>query len=77
MCGNLIEFDGKKCLYSMSFRFYKHVDVNEKNMEFLEHKTYFCHLSTISQCRQDREVQNIIIFRDTEASFVNSATEAP
>ena len=27
---NLIEFDGEKCLYSRSFRFYKHFDVCEK-----------------------------------------------
>ena len=29
LCGNLIEFDGKKCLFSRSFRFYKHFDDRE------------------------------------------------
>ena len=37
-CGNFIEFDGKKCLYSRSFRFYKHFDVSEKNMGCLVHQ---------------------------------------
>ena len=41
MCGNLIEFDGKKCLYSTSFRFYKHFDVSEKNMGCLAHQKIF------------------------------------
>ena len=30
LCGDVIEFDGKKCLYSRSFRFYTHFDVSEK-----------------------------------------------
>ena len=38
LCGNLIEFDGKKCLYSRSFRFYKHFDVSEKNMGCIAHQ---------------------------------------
>ena len=38
LCGNLIEFDGKKCLYSRSIRFYKHFDVSEKNMGCLAHQ---------------------------------------
>ena len=38
LCGNVIEFDGKKCLYSRSFRFYKHFDVSEKNMGCLAQK---------------------------------------
>ena len=42
LCGNLIEFDGKKCLYSRSFRFYKHFDVSEKNMGCLAHQKYVC-----------------------------------
>ena len=41
LCGNLIEFDGKKCLYSRSFRFYKHFDVSEKNMGCLAHQKIF------------------------------------
>ena len=38
LCGNVIEFDGKKCLYSRSFRFYKHFDVSEKNTGCLAQK---------------------------------------
>ena len=38
LCGNVIEFDRKKCLYSKSFRFYKHFDVSEKNMVCLAHQ---------------------------------------
>ena len=38
LCGNLIEFDGKKCLYSRSFRFYKPLDVSEKKMGCLAHQ---------------------------------------
>ena len=38
MCGNLIEFDGNKRLYSRSFRFYKHFDVSEKNKGCLAHQ---------------------------------------
>ena len=37
----LIEFDEKKCLYSMSFRFYKHFDLSEKNVECLVHPKLF------------------------------------
>ena len=77
LCGNLIESDGKKCLYSRSFRFYKYFDVSEKNMGCLAHQKYFCHISIISQFRQDSELQNRMIFRDREASFVNSVTETP
>ena len=78
LCGNLIEFDGKKCIYSRSFRFYKHFDVSEKNMGCLAHQKYVCCIFIIySQCRQDSEVQNRMIFRDKEASFVNSVTETP
>ena len=67
----MIEFDGKKCLYSRSFRSYKHFDVGEKNMGCLAHQKYVCCISIIySQCRQDSEVQNRMIFRDKEASFV-------
>ena len=73
LCGNLIEFDGMKCLYSKSFRFYKHFDVSEKNMGCLAHRKHVCCIFIIySQCRQDSEVQNRMIFRDKEASFVNS-----
>ena len=65
LCGNVVEFDGKKCLYSRSFRFYKHFDITEKNMGCLaqknkkkkkkkqKNKQIFCHISIISQCRQD------------------------
>ena len=78
LCGNLIEFVGKKCLYSRSFRFYKHFDVSEKNMGCLAHQKYVCCIFIIySQCRQDSEVQNRMIFSDKEASFVNSVTETP
>ena len=78
LCGNLIEFDGKKYLYSRSLRFYKHFDVSEKNMGYLAHQKYVCCISIMySQCRQDSEVQNRMIFRDKEASFVNSVTETP
>ena len=77
LCGNLIEFDGNKCLYSRSFRFYKQFDIIEKNMGCLAHQKYVCHISIISQCRPDSEVQNRMIFRDREASFVNSVTETP
>ena len=38
LCGNLIEFDGKKCLYSRFFRFYKHFDTNEKTWDALHTK---------------------------------------
>ena len=38
LCGHVIEFDGKKCLYSRSFRFYEHFDVSEKNMGCLAHQ---------------------------------------
>ena len=38
LCGNLIEFDGKKSLYSSSFRFYKHFDVSENTMGCLSHQ---------------------------------------
>ena len=38
MCGNVIESDGKKCLYSRSFRFYKYFDVSEKNIGCLAHQ---------------------------------------
>ena len=42
LCGNLVEFDGKKCLYSTSMRFYKQFDVSEKNMGYPLHtKKYF------------------------------------
>ena len=41
MCADLIEFDGKKCLYSMSFCFFKHFDVSEKNMGCLAHQNIF------------------------------------
>ena len=75
MCRNLIEFDGKKCLYSTSFRFCKHFDVSVKNMGCLAHQKIYCHIYIIRQCRQDSEVQNKIIFRDREASFVNSVTD--
>ena len=61
LCGNVTESDGKKCLYSRYFRFYKQFDVS----------------SIISQCRQDSEVQNEMIFRDREASFGNSVAETP
>ena len=78
MCGNLIEFDGKKCLYSRSFRFYRHFDVSEKNVGCLAHQKYIGYISIIySQCRQDSEVQNSMIFRDRKDSFVNSVTETP
>ena len=66
MCRNLIEFDGKKCLYSRSFRFYKHFDVSEKNMGCLAHQTFVFHISIISQCRQDSKVQKGMIFRDRD-----------
>ena len=73
-----MEFDGKKCLCTRSFRFYKHFDVSEKNMGCLAHQKYVCCIFIIySQCRQDSEVQNRMIFRDKEASFVNSVTETP
>ena len=78
MCENLTESDGKKCLYSRYFRFYEHFDVAEKNMGCLAHQNSVCYSSIIySQCRQDSEVQNIMIFRDREASFVNSVTGTP
>ena len=77
LCGNLIDIDGKKCLHSVSFRFYKHFDVSEKTWDALHIKKYVCHISIISQCRQDSEVQSRMIFRDSEASFVNSVTETP
>ena len=78
MCGNLIEFDGKKCLYSRYFCFYKRFDVSEKNMGCLAHQKYVCYISIIySQYRQDSEVQNKMIFRDREASFADSVTETP
>ena len=78
LCGNLIEFYGKKYLYSRSFRFYKHFDVSEKNMGCLAHQKYvYCIYIIYSQCRQDSEVQNRMIFRDRETSFVNSVTETP
>ena len=71
MCGNLIEFDGKQCLYSMSFRFYKHFDASEKNMGCLAHQNNVCCISIIySQCIQDSEVLNRIIFRDKKASLL-------
>ena len=75
LCGNFIEFDEKKCLYSKSFRFYKHFDLSEKNMGCLVYPKLF--VSIVSQCRQDSEVQNRTIFRDKGASFVNCMTETP
>ena len=39
LCEYLIESDGKKCLYSRSFRFYKDFDVSEKNMGCLAQQT--------------------------------------
>ena len=77
LCGNLIEFDGKTCLYSISYRFYKHFDVSEKNRWCLAHKKYFYQISIISQFRQDSEIQNRMIFGDREAYFVNCVTETP
>ena len=78
LCGNLIELDGKKCLYSRSFCFFKHFDVSEKAIGCLAHQKYVCYISIIYiECRQDSEVQNKMIFRDREASFVNSVTETP
>ena len=41
LSGNLIEFDGKKCLYSRSFRFYKHFNVSEKTMGCRAHQNMF------------------------------------
>ena len=48
-----------------------------KTWDALHIKNYFCHIYIISQCRQDSEVQNKMIFRDREASFVNAVTETP
>ena len=67
----LDRIDRKECLYSRSFRFYKHFEVSEKNMGCLAHQKYVGCISIIySQCRHDSEVQNRMIFRDREASFV-------
>ena len=41
LCRNFIEFGEKKCLYSKSFRFYKHFDLREKNMGCLAHPKIF------------------------------------
>ena len=41
LCGNFIEFDEKKCLYSKSFRFNKHLDLSEKNIGCLAHPKIF------------------------------------
>ena len=46
-----------------------------KTWDALHIKKYVCHISIISQCRQDSEVQNRMIFRDRQASFAKSVTE--
>ena len=56
-----------------SFRFYKHFDVSEKNMGCLAHQKYVCCIFIIySQCGQDSEVKNRMIFRDKDVFTVNS-----
>ena len=45
-------------------------------MRCLAHQKYVCYISIIySQCKQDSEVQNRMIFRDREASFIYSVTD--
>ena len=39
--GSFIEFDEKKSLYYKSFRFYKHFDLCEKNMECFAHQKIY------------------------------------
>ena len=78
LCGNFIEFDEQKCLYSKSFRFYKHFDLSEtKHGMPCTSKNICCQTSIITQCRQNSEVHNKTIFRDRGASFVNCVTETP
>ena len=59
MCGNLKEFDGKKCLYSTSFRFHKHFDISEKKIGCPAHQKIFLpHLHYYVQTRFRSTKQN-------------------
>ena len=64
-------------IYSRFFRFINTSMLVRKTWGALHIKNIFCHISIISQSRQDSEVQNRMIFRDRDASFVNSVTETP
>ena len=79
LCGNLIEFDGKNVYILGPFVFIITSMFNsEKNMGCLAHQKYVCYIFIIySQCRQDSEVQDRMIFRDRDAFVVNSVTETP
>ena len=72
LCGNLIEFDEKKCLYSRSFRFYKHSMLVRKTWDTLHTKNMFAAFPLfIANADKIQKYKNRMIFRDKEASFVN------
>ena len=68
LCGNLIEFDRKKCLYSRSFRFYKKIAVSEKNMGCLAHqKKFFATFPLLANADKIQKYKIRLIFRYREA----------
>ena len=70
LCGNFIEFDEKKCLYSKSFRFYKHFDLSEKNMGCLAHPKIFVAKYPLLANADKIQKYKIERFSETEKLFL-------